>query len=109
MIPVLLAIVAAASLKGAGAAILALLGAVLVYSVVAVVHPVHRCPRCRGERVIKGRRKPRRCGTCKGTGRTRRLAAGPVTRLAWSLAGPALRARLEIRHEELRGKSGYDS
>lgn len=58
------------------------------YVLLVIVHPVHRCPRCRGGRVIPGRG---RCPTCKGAGKTVRLGAGVVHRLLHDHLGPAIR------------------
>jgi|SRR5579859_1443770 len=107
LIAVLAVVVAACASHGALALILAMFAAVTVYVLVTLVHPVHRCVRCRGRRVIVHGSRAQACRPCRASGRTRRLGAPVIHRLAWSLIGPALRSVLEVRHEELREKAGY--
>lgn len=109
LILVLAAFVLIAGHHGVLAAILAAFAAVTAYCLVTVVHPVHRCPSCRGRRVKVRGKRARTCRTCHGRGRTRRFAAPVIHRLAWTIAGPSLKARLEMRHEEQREKAGYDA
>jgi hypothetical protein len=109
MIVVLAVLVVAASRSGLLATILAAFAAAVVYALVALVHPVHRCPRCKGKRVIvtgKGkRRRSKACRMCKATGRTRRLGSTTISRFAWSVGGPTVRGWLEIAHEKAREKA----
>lgn len=110
---IVLAVIVLMSFARAGllAAIVAAFAAAVVYALVTIVHPVHRCPRCRGKRVIisgKGkRRRSKACWMCKASGRTRRLGSTPIHRFAWSVAGPTVRGWLEITHEKAREKAGY--
>lgn len=94
------------------ACVVAAFGAFAVYVPVVLVHPYHRCPRCRGKRVIISgkatRRRSKRCWMCKASGRTRRLGSTPIHRFAWSVAGPTVRGWLEIVHEKARERSGYE-
>lgn len=63
-----------------------------------LVHPVHRCPSCRGRRVVPGRRAPfERCRKCRGTGRAYRAGAQHVHRVAREHAWPWLRERIMTR------------
>lgn len=94
--------------SGPLAGILAAFAAVVIYYLVALVHPHHRCPSCRGRRVRVRGKRARTCRLCRGRGRTRRFAAPAINRLAWTIAGPSLKTRLERRHEELREKAGYE-
>jgi len=100
-------VLTACASSGPLAGILAAFAAVTLYCLVALVHMHHRCPSCRGRRVKVRGKRARTCRLCKGRGRTRRFAAPAIHRLAWTIAGPSLKARLELRHEELREKAGY--
>lgn len=108
MIIVLAVLVLAAAHSGPLALILAVFAAIVLYSLVTLVRPVHRCPRCHGKRVIVRRRRSKACRTCKATGRTRRFGSAAIHRLAWSVAGPAVRGWLELAHEKAREKGGYE-
>lgn len=65
-----------------------------VYVLVVLVSPVHRCPRCRGQRVVTGRRGARGCRKCKGHGRAYRPGAARIHRLLHEHAGPRIRDRI---------------
>jgi len=53
-----------------------------------LVHPFGRCWLCRGKRVrvVRGRRKARRCRACKGLGRRQRLGSRTVHRIRRQVA-----------------------
>lgn len=111
MLILFLAVFCLTAFAGSGplAGFLAAFAAAAVYFLVALVHAHHRCPSCRGRRVKVHGKRAGTCRLCKGRGRTRRFAAPAIHRLAWTIAGPSLKARLELRHEELREKAGYDA
>jgi uncharacterized phage protein len=76
--------------------------AVPAYMLLTLAHPVHKCPRCRGTRVIKKRGSHRTCHWCKGHGRTRRLGGQMFHRLVWDHAGPWITNRYHDVLDRLR-------
>lgn len=65
----------------------------VLYALLIAVFPMHRCPRCHGERVIRSRRI-RTCPKCKATGRAMRPGATLLHRLLQEHIGPAVRGRI---------------
>jgi hypothetical protein len=92
--------------SGVLAGLLALMAAAVVYCLVTLVNPVHRCPQCRGGRVTRSKH-PRACRLCKGTGKTVRVFSAPIHGLAWTVVGHRARAWLEERNERHREEAGY--
>ena len=79
------------------------LAVLMAYGLVCYASPHHRCPKCKGKRVVfKGgrRSRPKTCPKCKGRGETQRAGARLVHRVFWSMAGDSLRER---RKERLKG------
>lgn len=74
----------------------------VVYLLVVVVHPVHRCPRCKGDRVVSRGGRPAQCTKCKGHGRAYRLGAPMVHRLLREHIGPQVRERIREAIEARR-------
>lgn len=52
----------------------------VLYGLLCLVKPMHRCPRCKGRKVEQRRRGVRPCGRCTGTGKARRIGAAYVHR-----------------------------
>lgn len=72
------------------------------YVALVLVHPVHKCPRCRGAKVIRKGSRHKRCHWCKGHGRTRRLGANLAHRVFWDHVGPWIRVRYQDAVERYR-------
>jgi hypothetical protein len=72
------------------------------YVLVCAVHPVHKCPRCRGRKVVRKGNGYAPCGKCKGHGRTRRPGAATVHQLLLDHLGPWIRDRLRDAAEHMR-------
>jgi hypothetical protein len=71
--------------------LLAVLVAVL-YGLLALVKPHHRCPRCKGTGIVRQKgKRPRGCPKCKGRRKVQRPGARMVHRFFWSVAGDSLR------------------
>ncbi len=67
--------------------VLAVLGAVIGYVLLALSRPTRRCPRCKGERVTltRWRHRIRPCRRCSGTGRAPRLLGPLIHRTYWTI------------------------
>jgi hypothetical protein len=74
-----------------GLVFLAVIGATVVYVLLAVAKPTRRCPGCDGQRVVvarelfTGRKSTLPCRRCSATGRTPRFGAPTIRRLSWSV------------------------
>ncbi len=79
---------------------------VAAYVLLLLVHPVHRCPWCRGERVIRPGLSAVKCRRCKGQGRAYRRGAIIAHRLLREHAWPRLRDRL---HDRIADPAGSGS
>lgn len=62
--------------------------------VLTLVHPVRKCPRCGGRKVIRRGARFSPCKRCKGTGKAYRRGAVPAHRLLREHAWPWLRDRI---------------
>ncbi len=82
--------------------VIAAVAAVPAYMVLCLAHPVHKCPRCRGAKVIRKGSRHKRCRWCKGHGRTRRLGGQMFHRLVWDHAGPWIREKFDDVVDRLR-------
>lgn len=51
----------------------------------ALISPLHRCPRCKGARAVRFRRGMSPCPRCKGTGKALRRGAKFIHRTVRSL------------------------
>jgi DnaJ-class molecular chaperone len=87
---------------------------VLVAVIIALVisrwrWPLRPCPRCGGKGTNRGSTGKRygRCPKCKGTKQVRRVGATAVHRFFWSVAGAAMRGRMQARVEKAKKKAGY--
>jgi hypothetical protein len=69
------------------------------YVVVCAVHPIHRCPRCKGTRIEA---VGVRCRRCKGHGRAHRRGARLVHRMIWENIGPWLKRKVSDAAERRR-------
>ncbi len=65
-----------------------------VYLVLLLVHPVHRCPGCKGRKVVQHGSAFRPCVRCKGRGRAYRRGAIITHRLVREHAFPWIRNRI---------------
>jgi hypothetical protein len=80
--------------------------AVPAYVVLCLAHPVHKCPRCRGARVVKKGNSHPMCRWCKGQGKTKRLGGHLVHRVFWDHVGPWIRDKyLDAAHRLRDGQS----
>ena len=73
---------------------IAALIAVPAYVLLLLVHPVHRCPSCKGRRSVARGKTRRPCTRCKTTGRTYRRGAIITHRLVREHAFPWIRNRI---------------
>jgi hypothetical protein len=71
--------------------------------------PLRPCPRCRGRGTNPGSTGKRygRCRRCKGTKQVKRFGATAVHRFFWSVAGTAMRGRMQAKVEKARERAGY--
>ena len=58
----------------------------VVWLLSLLVHPFGRCWRCWGKRVIRRKRRTRKCWLCKGHGRRQRLGSRTVHRIRRQVA-----------------------
>jgi len=80
--------------------------AVAVYLLLLVVHPVHRCPGCRGRKVVRLGARFKSCGRCKGSGKAYRRGAVLMHRLLHEHVWPWLRDRI---NDAITARNGGDS
>lgn len=69
----------------------------VIWLVIVLASPVHKCPRCQGRRVVRRRGGFSRCRKCKGTGRAYRAGAQHIHCVAREHAWPWLRERIMTR------------
>ena len=74
----------------------------LVCMLVVIVHPVRKCPRCRGSRVAPAQPGYKTCPRCRGLGRVPRCGAALVHRMLWEHLGPRVRDALRDLADQLR-------
>jgi ribosomal protein L37AE/L43A len=67
--------------------------ALAAYVLLIAVCPVHKCPKCKGARVIRNGKRASLCVRCKGAGRTYRRGATLTHQLLHEHAGPWIRQR----------------
>lgn len=79
---------------GVVALLLAGFAALIVYVLVVLVSPVHKCPRCHGTRILRKGRSSHRCPRCNAHGRTYRLGATLISGFFVERIGPWLRDRI---------------
>jgi hypothetical protein len=77
-----------------------------VYLVLLLVHPVHRCPSCKGRRSVAHGKSRRPCKRCKTAGRTYRRGAIVAHRLIRDHAFPWVRDRIR---DQIAARTGDDS
>lgn len=77
----------------------------LVYLLVVIVWPVHKCPKCRGSRVVPAAPGYKTCPKCRGLGRVPRRGALIVHRMLWEHVGPRIRDALHDRADRLKDQS----
>lgn len=75
---------------------------IAAYLVLLAIHPVHRCPRCRGRKVIQSGTRFSPCKRCKGTGKAYRRGAILMHRLLREHAWPWLRDRI---NDDIAGRA----
>jgi hypothetical protein len=78
----------------------------IAYAALLIVHPVHRCPSCKGRRSVAHGRTRRPCTRCKTTGRTYRRGAIMTHRLIREHAFPRVRNRI---HDAIASRLDGDS
>ena len=88
---------------------LVLIAVLIVLAVSRLRWPLRPCPKCRGKGTNRGSTGKRygRCRRCKGTKQVKRVGATAVHRFFWSVAGAALRGRMQARVEKAKQKAGY--
>jgi len=82
------------------------LGIAAGYILLVLAHPVGRCWRCMGKRVLKsgtarGRVRTRKCRVCRGHGLAVTPGATAIHRLFWLAFGDRIRARMQQRNADL--------
>ena len=87
------------------ALILVALAAVVAYCLLVLACPQVPCPRCLGRRVTytatsRGKRRPRKCRSCRGIGLTRLPGATLVHRMFWAVWGEQIRERRKQENAE---------
>jgi len=69
----------------------------VIYIGLLAVHPVHRCPQCKGRRTHAGPHGLTACRRCRATGRTYRRGAVTAHRVLREHIWPWLRERIQDR------------
>jgi hypothetical protein len=80
--------------------------AAAIWLALLIVHPVHRCPRCRGRKVTQAGTRFEPCKRCKGTGKAYRRGAIVTHRLIREHGWPWLRDRI---NDVIASRTGGDS
>ena len=80
----------------------AVLAAGPAYVALVLAHPVHKCPRCRGAKVVRKGNRHTMCRWCKGHGKTGRLGGHLIHRVLWDHAGPWIREKFHDTVDRLR-------
>jgi hypothetical protein len=73
------------------------------YLLLLLVHPVHRCPSCRGAKAVPHGKRFRPCRRCKGHGRGYRHGGILVQRAVQEHAWPWVRDRI---HDAIAKRTG---